>query len=784
MARYSTTHPEVRSIIDRLLVPGFIATGNVSALTRAIGALAGVPAGQPHPARIVALLADDTAKGINASTMELLQRAAASAPWHDDPAVSRGLAEVADIARPHAAAGLTPAQIGELIGQPAAVVRVALPDAVATPEKAAPDPDAPDWSFQDVAVERCLNLLQRRPELNVGLVLPTGAGKTRTALRIILEMLAAAPANARAVWVTHRHLLREQAARELAKLVDNPPAGLPDDAATLADRITIAMVSEVPAILEDENTELALLVIDEAHHAAAPSYRPIFEARRKPPVLLLTATPIRPDDKPINIDEVAYTVTYRELAARNAIIIPTFEPLPVDTFEMTPETIREIARMVVAETATRFRKTLVVTSRVEHVEALTEAIVTEIDAYPGHPLRGTDVGFIHGTRNSHQLGDEAMLALFGTKPRAILVSAQMLLEGFDDPAIDSVVITYRTDSIITLMQAAGRCVRRAPGKKQAWVVQVDNPALAYRFDERWLYQEISDRVRPRIEEIEYATNGELVERARALMERYRISAAEITRVTDAIAGLDPDESPRLMLYGLPYFGKPSRFDTEAEWGVFLETRDNSDTFRRAFNRYVAISPEPPDPHEFLDAHGRDLGLREGRSRMRRDLMAVLTATYFARRETDEVGGATQDRRGYLPHGATTWLRYVTTRRTMALPVGFGDFLADCHNGAAVAAAYLDDPGEHALVIKVAVPIGGFEAVTLDADAAGDLRNWLDALETSLRATEPARQLSRLTALLAEMPPPPLAPLHLARCEPMIARSGRTRLMFNLTDPKE
>lgn len=698
--------------------------------------------------------------------------------------MARGLADVATVARPHAAAGLTPAQIGELIGQPAAVVRVALPDVAGVPAATPADPDAPDWSFQDVAVERCLGLLRRRPHLNVGLVLPTGAGKTRTALRIVLETLADAPAEARAVWVTHRHLLREQVARELAKLVDNPPAGMPDDAATLADRITIAMVSEVADILEADEPPLALLVIDEAHHAAAPSYRPIFEARRKPPVLLLTATPIRPDDKPINIDEIAYTVTYRELATRNAIIIPSFEPLPVDTFEMTPETIREIARMVVAETATRFRKTLVVTSRVDHVEALTDAIVAEIESHAGHPLRGTDVGFIHGTRNSHQLGDEAMLALFATKPRAILVSAQMLLEGFDDPTIDSVVITYRTESIITLMQAAGRCVRRSPGKRQAWVMQVDNPALAYRFDERWLYQEISDRVRPRIEQIDYATNGELVDRARELMERHRVGPADIARVADAIAELDPDDSPRLVLYGLPYFGKPSRFDTDAEWGVFLETRANSETFRRAFNRYVGISPEPPDPHEFLDAHGRDLGLRDGRSRLRRELMAVLTATYFARRETDERGGAAQDRRGYQPHGATTWLRYVTTRRTMALPAGLAEFLADCHNGASVAAAYLDDTDEHALVIKVAVPIGGFEAVALDADAAAALRNWLDTLETSLRATEPARQLTRLTALLAETPPPPLAPLHLARCEPMIARAGRARLIFNLDDSKE
>ncbi len=768
-----------------MLVPGYLATGSVAALTRAVGTLAGAPPGQPHAARIAGLLADDPSKGINAGTAELLKRAAAQHPWQDDPIVSRRLGEIAILASPHASAGLTPAHIGELISQPAAVVRLALPDGGAAPATVPSRPDdAPDWSFQDIAVDRCLKLLQRRPARNIGLVLPTGAGKTRTALRIILEMLAAAPSDAKAVWITHRHLLREQATRELAKLVDSPPAGLPDDAATLADRIIIAMVSEVPALLNDDEETIALLVIDEAHHAAAPSYAPVFEARRKPPVLLLTATPIRPDDKPIHIDEVAYTVTYRELAARNAILIPTFEPLPVDTFDMTATTIHEIARMIADETATRFRKTLVVASRIEHVEALTQAIVAEIDARPEHPLRGTDVGFIHGTANSHQLGNEAMLALFANKPRAILVSAQMLLEGFDDPTIDSVVITYRTDSIITLMQAAGRCVRRSPGKKQAWVVQVDNPALAYRFDERWLYQEISDRVRPRIEELEFANQTELIDRTRELMARHNVAHADAARVLDTLAETAADDSPRLVLYGLPYFGRVDRFDIQAEWGVFLETRANRDVFRKAFNRYCAIAPEPPDPQEFIDAHGRALGLPDGRSRLRRDLMAILTATYFARRETDERGGAAQDRRGYRPHGATTWLRYVTTRRTMTLPPGLAEFLADCHNGSAIAAAHLDDPGEHAMVIKVALPIGGFEAVMLDADNADELRNWLDLLETGLRATDPARQFSRLTTLLAETPPPQLAPLHLARCEPLISRANRERLTFNFTDSKE
>ncbi len=784
MARFSSSTPEVRQLVDELLVPGFLATGSVAALTRAVADLAGAAPGQPHPARISALLADDPTRGVNESTMDILRRAAIANPWRDDRTAARRRDEVAAEARPHATAGMSAGQVAELLSLPTAVARVAMPGDVPPAPGRRAEHDEADWSFQDVAVDRCLALLRRRPPINVGLVLPTGAGKTRTALRVILETLGAAPEGARAIWITHRHLLREQAARELAKLVDRPPAGLPENAAALADRIVVAMIGEVPDLIAAEPVPPALLVIDEAHHAAAPSYDAIFDRRRGSPILLLTATPIRPDEKPIRIDEIAYTVTYRELARRNAILIPSFEPLPVDTFDMTDETIREIARTVADETASRFRKTLVVASRVDQVEALTDALKAEIERRPDHPLRSSDVGFIHGTRNSHMLSDEAMLALFAGKPRAVLVSAQMLLEGFDDPTIDSVVITYRTSSVIKLMQAAGRCVRRSPGKRQAWVLQVDNPLLGYRFDERWLYQEISDRVRPRVEGLEYGSPDELAAAVGELMQRFNVADEQAARIMAELGTLDPTDEPRLLLYGLPYFGRPGEFPDKAEWGAFLESRANADVFRRAFNGYCAISPEPPDPNQFLDAHGVRLGLPEGRSRLRRNLMDVLTATYFARRETMEAGGAVQDRRGYLPHGATTWLRYVTARRRIELPRGFAEFLEDCHNGSAIAAIHLDDPAAHAMAIKVAIPIGGYEAVLLDPTQRAGLLRWLDILETALRATEPARQLARLSALLAETPPPPLAPLHLARCEPMIPRAGRARLAFDLTDPKE
>ncbi|KQM98018.1 DEAD/DEAH box helicase [Sphingomonas sp. Leaf25] len=783
MARYTVSHPLVRQLISDMLIPGFLETGNTAALTRALNdALRGAD-GTVHVNRVHALLSEDVARGVNQSTVDLLSSIFANNPWASR--VDEGaLSEFRNRAAPHLQAGLELPAVADLLGVPVAVLARAVRGATPLVATAPTAPDGPDWSFQDVAVERCMAAFRKSETINVGLVLPTGAGKTRTALRIVLERLAAAlSSDARAIWVTHRHNLKAQAFRELGKLVDQSPPGLPANAQVLAERIDFAMLSEVPALME-RRTPTSMVIVDEAHHAAAPSYRPVFDKKSPYPVLLLTATPVRMDEKPIFIDEIAFTVTYRELAERRAIIVPVFEPLKVASLDLgDPDIIDQIAHKVVDETASRFRKTMVIASRVEHVEAIHARIARLLDERDGHPVGPADVGFIHGKANSHDLGQEALLALFAEKPHAILVSAQMLLEGFDDPAIDSVVITYRTESIVTLMQAAGRCVRHAPGKRKAWVVQVDNPALAYRFDQRWLYEDISDRPRPALLDLDYSTREELVSGIEALLAEHNVAPENVRRVRNALADVELDDEPRLMLYGLPYFGKASKFD-EAPWGAFLETKSNTRLFRALFNRYCETNRERADAREFVDSYGPTVGLEAGANRLRRELIEVMGALGFALDETDDRPGAALGNRDYHKHAATTFLRYAISHYRNRVPRALEAFLADCHNGASIAAFYAEDPAWAALAMKVPMPIGGFEARLLSGDDATIFVEWLDTLADALRAVEPARQLSRITVLRSEIPSPPLPPLHLDRTEGMIAEAGRRKLTLDLKNLQE
>lgn len=766
MARVNVQSERVQTLLSARLIPLLLAHGNIAALVKALNdALnrAGFD-GALHPNRLHTLLSDDVSRAVNDGTLELIERAAGLAVADDSTLDQRAAAALQVLreqaSRLHVFGGAGSEELASRLGVPPAVAALLLPDAPQpSAERAATVADvqsgstaeSPDWSYQDTAVARCLEAFARRPNARVGLVLPTGAGKTRTALRIVLTKLDRHE-NPKALvyWVTHRKNLREQAHRELQKIVGDGKAEVPvDRLVPLANRIRFVMVGDLARTLQASGIPPALIVVDEAHHAAAPSYQAVFDSPATVPVLLLTATPNRTDALPIGIDEIAFTITYRELAERRAVLIPQFRDFPVNDFDWSPEAIADLADELLDSASAEFTKVLVLAPRVARVEEFYAALVQRLPQ--DHPLELEDLGYVHGGGNSLGVDNEDFLARFVTKPRAILISAELLLEGFDDPAVNTVVLTYPSTSVIKLMQAAGRCVRYSPGKRAAYLVQARNSDLAYHFDQRWLYQEIDDFLRPQLQDIEYGTAGDLQEKTAALLRAHNVDVATSKRVLTRLEMIVPGETCRLFLYGRPYFGPIEAFDAEGQWGAILEAPETSLMLRSVFNRFCALGADLSDPSDFLlrdgAVHGVTKDLASG-SRWR-EIVGLLTASYFAKREVHgptalEVAGS----RPFRHAGATTWLKYVTFAFRPALPPALSAFLRDCHNVAAVEARYLDAPKSWAAAVKVPLPLGGSEAFLLGDLALAELEQATHVLRSRLADAEPRDQFSVLGGYIA------------------------------------
>jgi superfamily II DNA or RNA helicase len=786
MPRISLHSPRAKALIEKT-IGLFLAAGSTAALSKMLNSVLKGKGEELslHPNRLHALLSEDPTRGLNERTFELIEQAVEG--LSKDPRTALKVEQAATRLRSDALELLKfgGAKWDEVAGRlaiPQAVLNELLPNWVAPIQpqietKIATQPKSPDWSYQDIAVARCLDALTARPSPRVGLILPTGAGKTRTALRIALFMLNSSPNGGRVLWITHRRNLRTQAHRELQKLLSSANGQVPDGAAALlGERIDFVMLSEVTGHLESAAVVPALVIVDEAHHAAAPSYVPILESGESFPILLLTATPNRTDSLPIGIDEIAYTITYRELAGRGAILRPTFLDFPVSDFDWSKPAIQDLADYVVEHSAQEFTKTLVLAPRVDRVEEFYDALRARLAEEPGHPLDLDDLGYIHGGRNSLGIDNEDFLARFAAKPRAVIISAQLLLEGFDDPAVNAVIITYPTSSVIRLMQAAGRCVRYAPDKMAAFVVQARNDQMAYHFDHRWLYQEIDDFLRPELVDIDYGTKDQLDAEVRSLLERHNVASVSCMATLDKIQTLHAGDTCRLLLYGLPYYGTQEGFARDAIWGAFLEEPGNSDAFRSIFNGFCAIGADVSDPSDFLIRdgmrHGLSKDLTPDSDWMR--YVGLLTAGYFAKREI--YGPGFNEGWGKRPHqrnGHTTWLKYVTLAYRPIVPPELVEFLVDCHNASTIQTEYLADKARFGGAVKIPLILGGSEAFLLAEPLYSSLMEFLGRLREEVAQVDPGDQYSSFAAALIK-PGVPLVPNRLlARVESLLSDPARS-----------
>jgi superfamily II DNA or RNA helicase len=784
MSRAPVFDEQVREV-QQALSTLFLTCGSVNKLSNLLNEfLARDGAEQKiYPNRIHTLLSGDASRGVNAKTLRLVQRAVALSDWKSaatDPGISTSLS--GEVEHRWVSSTKTRGEIQRIAVEftvPSAVVEFLLrkagllptlqslsndiSDGIARRADSFPHSLSPDYSFQERAIKQCRAALRRDKGRRVGLISPTGSGKTEMALQIALEELHdSIRKDSKVFWVTHRKNLRAQARQRLQKILARGVRNIPDNASSLlADRVEFLMVREAQDRLRRESNLVELVIIDEAHHAAAGSYDPIFESLPPLPVLALTATPNRTDGLPIRIDEIAFTITYKELVERNVILMPEFIPFPVAEFNWTEQTIDDLADHLISNTSDKYQKVLVIAPQIERVEEFYRALVKRLENESDHVLDPEDLAFLHSQGNSEGRDSESFINAFLTRPRGILVSAQMLLEGFDDPQIDTVVITYPTSSLITLMQAAGRCVRHAPGKHSAYVIQARDDRASYYFEQRWLYQDISDFARPQLLDVEYRNHVELITQLEAVLRAHNVADGTVASILTEAQRQTSGETCQLLLAGLPYFEQPADFVIKAKWtGALLGTQSKS-LIVTAFNEFCSrgqalVEIEHLTP--LVDDLARRLSL--GRFELWQDLHPFVHNLFISTQNAvREVYGI--DPANYVPGGrlkpenhSTSWLKYITFHHRPTLSQDVVAFLSECVNKAEII-PLLEGNTDVALLLRVPLPLVGFEAFALSKGQYDVFSSARVSLVSALQTAIGLQQLSSAAAFIATLNTPQL-----------------------------
>lgn len=393
-------------------------------------------------------------------------------------------------------------------------------------------------AFQKEAVSNVIADFKEEPAGRFLLVIPTGGGKTTTAVKAVsgLYLDGLIGGDDRVLWVVHREELKVQAKASFdhySSTTDQP---------SLPGRIDIRMLSEVGQYLKD-NPGVCLAVVDEAHHAAAKSYQPLFE-RPNLGILGLTATPSRHDGQPLRFSRESYSIGFPDLVQIGVLLRPTVIRVEGGTYDIndigndsaTLEVLNNEERnkrIVAALTKhkSKLDKVIVYAATKQHARDIFQMLKASLSSsYEAISLiLGGDERRRFLTSAGVEVTSESRAEFISAQKsfrRSVLVNVDVLTEGYDDPTVNAIVMARPTNSKLVYMQALGRAVRIDPenDRKDAYVIEVDDvlPNITYRIDNRWLYSDISDLLEPDVTDVSYASSEELQRSIRDIFARHDV----------------------------------------------------------------------------------------------------------------------------------------------------------------------------------------------------------------------------------------------------------------------
>jgi superfamily II DNA or RNA helicase len=585
----------------------------------------------------------------------------------------------------------------------------------------------PDWSWQKGAVENTIQSIKDNQQKNVGLIVPTGGGKTTIASKVIYKLLKN-NAHKKCLWVAHRQFLISQARHAFSRVLLEENL-THQEKRTYLDRVTYSMKDNASANATEYAKTHDLLIIDEAHRAGAMTYQPLLNSNGFTG-LFLTATPNRNDGRPIGIDQIAYQITPKKLFEAGCIIEPdleVYEPWDGYSLFQNDETISKFADDVISNLSERFNKNLICCNQTSEVEQIYNALIFARSKTPFSHLFDDDIAFIHGAGGSAGTDRDKCFDDFEARDSGILVATSSLVsEGLDLPSIDSVYVTYQSNSISHLLQTAGRALRHAEGKKKASIIQVRSNDLKYFFNSSWLYQDISDRLRPRIKNIDYSNKEELTRKFQDFIAPLNIKQERKEELYKQVDDLKVGLGARLLLIGTYYHGKAKDFDTNASWRPLWIEEIDDPTFVGCFND-ISYSPKIENQKSYSDL----LASRFHKFKDRGLANDFVYATNGAKNEILNRNWDTQHR-GSSPEIGTTWITNVSiifqSSRTL-----LQEFLVDCSNGTEILKEFERSPKPFA--IKFKNPISLHHGLLLDNDQFNWVISYLQGLEEQLQTDD-------------------------------------------------
>ncbi|HRX21837.1 MAG TPA: DEAD/DEAH box helicase [Syntrophomonadaceae bacterium] len=359
------------------------------------------------------------------------------------------------------------------------------------------------------SVGNYLGDLGYRPGL---VVMPTGSGKTRTAVSWIMSDMI--KQGYKILWLCHRTNLLEQTAKTMIESIG--AAGLiPNKKLTLrcvsskhsrsttasfnTDDIVVFSILSLARqhdliryLLKGVKENLLLVVVDEAHHIPMNSYRKVLReiARHLPgfKLLGLTATPTRTSQSERDVLykmfgdlNAVHQVSMGKLISHGFLARPIFER-PKTEIDITTDVgeellalmakYRDIPETLLSKIAENgLRNKIIVERYMRDIDRYGQTLVFAVNRLHCHMLKQAfDEAFAQYARQSSKkyecdfiesgrTDNSEVIERFRRGQIRVLINIEIMTEGTDVPGIQTVFLTRPTASDTLLMQMVGRGMR-------------------------------------------------------------------------------------------------------------------------------------------------------------------------------------------------------------------------------------------------------------------------------------------------------------------------------------
>lgn len=308
--------------------------------------------------------------------------------------------------------------------------------------------------------------------------------------------------------LVHRQQLMEQWIERLACFLDLPRSRIGCLGAgrrKLGGELDVALIQSMARLDQTPHpmTDYGQIIVDECHHLSASSYEAVVRKGRAKFFLGLSATLTRRDGHHPIVHMQCGPVRHRVDARGQAIergfnhqvlVRPTgFRPAHTPDpdrrmeFQQLGQALIEDTRrnnLILADVVAELglgRCPLVLTERVDHLVVLEAALKA--------CLTDATIITLRGGLGKRALAEtmERLKESPPSTPRVLLATGKFIGEGFDDPRLDTLFMTYPVSWKGTVAQYVGRLHRTHAGKKEVRVydyADLDVPVLSRMFDKR------------------------------------------------------------------------------------------------------------------------------------------------------------------------------------------------------------------------------------------------------------------------------------------------------------